>query len=333
MTHPLPPEAQLLGLITGYMLSQGAYVAAKFGIADQLKSGPKSADELAKSCGAHAPSLYRMLRMLASVGVFSEGEDGKFSATQVGELLQSGKMRDMAIMMAAPFHWRVYEDMLYSITTGKPAFDKVHGTPAFQWLSKKPEEAQIFDNAMTSFTMSLLPVISGACNLSGVKKLVDVGGGHGILLCHLLKANPGLQGVVYDMPHVIEGTKKRIAAEGLSSRCEAVGGSFFESVPTADAYIMKHIIHDWDDEKAGVILKHCRKSMSKDGRVILVEAVVPPGNTPSFDKVLDLEMLMIPSGKERTEKEFRELFKSAGLKLEKIIPTPSPVQILEARAV
>jgi hypothetical protein len=185
---------------------------------------------------------------------------------------------------------------------------------------------------MTSFTQSIIPAIVGGYDYSGIQTLADVGGGHGSLLCAILKANPKMKGIVFDQPQVVEGAKGRIDSEKLGMRCETVGGDFFKSVPAADGYIMKHIIHDWDDERARTILANCRKAMVKGGRVLLVEGIVPPGNVPSFDKLLDLEMLLFPAGKERTEKEFRELFDSAGLRLTKVIPLPAPVQIIEAMA-
>ena len=332
MSHDAPPQARMLGMIIGSFVSQALYVAAKLGIADLLGKGPKDSKELAAATATHAPSLYRLLRALGSVGVLSEDANGRFTLTPLGETLQVGKMREFAILMGAPFHWRVWEETLHAIQTGKPSFEKVHGQPAFEWLSKNPEPAQIFDGAMTSFTTSLLPAIVGAYDFSGIGKLVDVGGGHGALLCAVLKASPKTSGVIYDLPHVIEGARKRIADEKLEARCQIVNGDFFASVPPADAYLMKHIIHDWDDEKALTILKNCRKAMAKGGRVLLVEGVVPPGDAPSFDKLLDLEMLLFPAGRERTEAEFRELFRSADLELTKLIPTPSPVCLLEARA-
>jgi len=332
MDHELPPPARMLHLITGFFVTQAVYAAAKLGIADLLKAGPKDADELAKATGAHAPSLYRILRALASVGVFSEDAQKRFSSTPVGECLQAGKMKEFAVFMGEPWHWRVYEETLHSVMTGKQAFDKVYGVPPFEWLTKNPGPAASFDAAMTSFTTSIIPAIIEAAPLQGIRTLIDVGGGHGALIRAILKANPSMNGAVYDMPSVVAGAKGPIAADKLEGRCRAEGGDFFASVPAADAYILKHIIHDWNDERARTILRNCRKSLAPGGRVLLVEGVVPPGDAPSFDKLLDLEMLLIPGGKERTEAEFRALFESADLRLTRVIPTRSPVFILEAMA-
>ena len=332
MSHELPPPARMLNLTIGFYVSQALHVAAKLGIADLLKGGSKDSQELASVTGTHAPSLYRLLRALASVGVFSEDAAGKFSSTPLGAMLETGKMREFAVFMGEAWHWRVWEEALYSIETGKPAFEKVYGMPGWEWFSKNPGPAGTFDAAMTSFTQSIIPAVVSGYDFSGIRTLVDVGGGHGSLLCAILKANPILSGIVVDQSHVVEGAKKRIASEGLGSRAEAAGGDFFKSVPPADAYIMKHIIHDWDDEQARTILANCRKAMASGGRVILVEGVVPPGNAPSFDKLLDLEMLLFPAGRERTEREFRELLDAAGLRLTQVIPIPAPVQLIEAVA-
>jgi cyclopropane fatty-acyl-phospholipid synthase-like methyltransferase len=200
----------------------------------------------------------------------------------------------------------------------------------FPYFAQNAQAGKIFDKAMTSFTAGIVPAVLASYDFSSISKLVDVGGGHGILLAEILKAHPKMQGVVFDQPFVVEGAKSAIAAASISDRCEVAGGDFFESVASGgDAYIMKHIIHDWDEERALTILKNCHKAMSENGKLLLVEIVIPSGNEPSVGKLVDLEMLLIPGGCERTEAEYRELFTKAGFKLTKIIPTESPMSVIE----
>lgn len=333
-TQLLPPPVALMQMVTGYVISQAIYVAAKLGIADLLKDGPKSSDELAKVVGADARSLYRVLRSLSSVGVFAETSDKSFALTPLAELLRTdvpGSLHAMAVWMNEPFHWRVYEEMLESVKTGKLAFEHVFGMEPFPYFVENPEVAKIFDDAMTSFSIMTAPAVTAAYDFSSIKKLVDVAGGHGLLISSILKANPGVQGVLFDMPSVIEGAGRLIEEAGVADRCEKVAGDFFEAVTAGgDAYIMKHIIHDWDDERSLVILRNCHRAMTAGGKLLVVEVVIPPGNEPSFGKLMDIEMMLLPGGTERTEAEYRELFRAAGFELTRIVPTGSPVSVIEA---
>lgn len=331
--EPLPPPLVLMQLATGYIVSQALYVAAKLRIADHLKDGPRTSDELAQAVGADARFLYRVLRALASLGVFAEVEDGRFTLTPTAELLRTnvpGSLHAMVVWMNEPFHWRVYEETLEAVKTGKLAFEQVFGMEPFPYFVENPDVAKIFDNAMTSFSLMSAPAVTAAYDFSSIKKIVDVAGGHGLLISSILKANPDLRGVLFDMPTVIEGAGPLIEEAGVAARCEKVAGDFFESVPAGgDAYIMKHIIHDWDDERSLAILRNCHRAMTEGGKLLLVEVVLPPGNEPSFGKIMDIEMMLLPGGTERTEAEYKELFAKAGFQLTRVVPTASPVSLIE----
>lgn len=331
-----PPEVVLTQMITGSLGSQAVYVAAKLGIADLLAEGPKNVDELAAAADADAPSLYRVLRALASFGVFAEQDNKVFELTPTADLLRSDSprsLRDLAIFMGEDWHWKVWGQTLYSVRTGQAAWSKVHGQEVFPYFAANREAAKIFDRAMTSLSNLAINAVVAAYDFSGIETLVDVAGGHGRLLTAILEANPTVNGVLFDMPHVIEGAKENPGVEAAGSRCELKTGDFFVDVPKgADAYIMKHIIHDWDDERALQILRNIRRVMKNDGRVLLVEAVITPRNEQDFGKLLDIEMLVSPGGKERTAAEYDDLFAQAGLWLSRIVPTKSPYSVIEAVA-
>jgi len=330
----LPPEAVLPQMILGGLMQKSIWVAAKLGIADLLREKPQTAEELAAATNTDAPSLYRVLRLLASTGIFAENSDGKFNLTPIAELLRSdtpNSMRDYAIMMGEDWIWQAYGELMYSVKTGGIAHDKVQGMSSFEFFEKNEEVGKIFNRAMTNLSLLSAPAIVEAYDFSSINKLVDVAGGHGLLLAAILKANPHLQGVLFDLPFVIENAGELLESEGVAARTEKVSGDFFESVPAgADAYLMKHIIHDWNDERSVKILQNIYRAMNDDGKVLIVEMVVPVGNEPSPAKGLDLVMLTVEGGKERTEKEYRELLAAAGLRLSRVIPTRSPYSIVEA---
>jgi hypothetical protein len=332
--QPSSPQETINRLITGYWNTQALYVAAKLGIADLLASGPRSANDLAQATNVHAPSLYRLLRALASLGVFAEDGGGRFQLTPLAACLRSdvpGSQRTLAIMSGEE-QYRAWGELLYSIRTGKTAFDKVYGMPVFDFLSKNLEQARVFDAAMVGVHGRETAAMTEAYDFSGVAVLADIGGGNGSLLTTVLTKYPKMRGMLYDLPGVAERAKVNLQAAGLTERCQVLGGSFFESVPGgADAYLMRHIIHDWDDEKATLILRHVRRAMSDEGRLLLVEGVIAPGNDPSFGKLLDLTMLTIPGGKERTEEEYRMLFEAGGFKLTRIVPTRADVSVIEGK--
>jgi hypothetical protein len=321
-------------MLTGYWISQALYVAAKLGIADLLTPGPRSPEDLAQATKSHAPSLYRLLRALASVGVFAEDGQGRFSLTPLAECLRSdvpGSQRALAIMTGEE-HYRAWGELLYSVQTGQAAFDKLYGMPVFDFLSRNPEQAKVFDAAMVGVHGRETAAMLDAYDFAGIATLADIGGGNGSLLTTVLKRHPAMRGILFDLPGVTERARGNLQAAGLADRCRVIGGNFFESAPAgADAYLMRHIIHDWDDEKATQILQNVHRVMGKEGRLLVVEGVIPPGNEPSFGKLLDLTMLVIPGGKERTEEEYRQLFAAGGFHLTRVVPTKAEVSVVEGK--
>jgi SAM-dependent methyltransferase len=321
--------------ISGYKTTQAIYVVAKLGIADLLVGGPRTVADLAREAQVHERSLYRVLRMLASRGIFTEEADGRFALTPLAEPLRSDTLnsqRAFAIMMGEE-QFRAYGDLLYSVRTGKPAFDHIYGEPIFDYLGKHPESAKTFDAAMSSIHGRETQSILDAYDFSGIGELCDVGGGNGSVLIATLKRYPAMRGVLFDLPRVIERARPAIAAAGLADRCRLGAGNFFESIYAgADAYFFRHIIHDWDDEKSTSILKNCCSALKHGGKILVVESVVPPGNEPFFGKDLDLTMLVMPGGMERTEDEYRRLFAGAGLRLARIVRSPTEMCVLEAVA-
>lgn len=320
-------------MITGYWVSQAIYAAAKFGIADLLQDGARSVESLAEETGSNADALYRLLRALASVGVFAEGEPRHFSLTPLAEPLRSNDPHSQRAlsMMSGDEQFRAWAEIEYSIRTGDIAFDKVFGKPIFDYLGEHPEKAKIFDAAMVGVHGRESNAVAAAYDFSGVQKVADIGGGNGSQLAGLLRHNPSLRGLLFDLPHVVERAAGQIEADGLADRCECVAGSFFESIPAgADVYMMRHIIHDWDEDKVLTILRNCHQAMSEDSRLLIVESVIPPGNEPFGGKLLDLVMLLIPGGKERTEDEYRDLLTSAGFELTRVVPTETEISVIEA---
>jgi hypothetical protein len=236
--------------------------------------------------------------------------------------------------MTEPFHFRVYSEMLHSVATGQPAAEKVTGMPVFEYFAREPKLSAVFNNAMTSWSGPTVAAAIKAYDFGGIHVLVDVAGGHGHVLTSVLRHYPAMRGVLFELDHVIAGAAPLLAAAGVRDRVESVAGDFFKTVPPGgDAYIMKNIIHDWDDDRAILILKNIRTALGdrRDGKVVLLEAVIPPGNQPDFGKLIDLEMLLMPGGRERTADEFESLFSRAGFKLARIVPTESPLNVIEAR--
>ena len=329
----LPPEAFLTELAFGALMSQALYVAAKLGIADLLADEPQPVYKLAASTDTHERSLYRVLRSLSSIGIFQEVEPKVFALTRLAEPLRTdapGSVRNGVIFMGEEWHWRVWGNLLHSVRTGEAAWKQTHGAEVFDYFPKNPEQAEIFNRAMTDMSVITAPAVIEAYDFSGFKTIVDIAGGHGYLLAQILKANQNLSGILFDMPHVIAGAGEMLEREGVAARVEKVAGDFFASVPSADAYIMKHIIHDWDDERCIIILKNIGAAMKPGGKVLIVEVVVPEGNKPHYSKLLDLEMLASPGGIERTEKEYDALLAQAGLRLTRITATKTPFSIIEA---
>jgi hypothetical protein len=335
----LSSDAEAVQLVyqlgTGYMVSAALQVVLQLEIADRLAAGARPVSELAAETGVREDELYRVLRSLASVGVFDEQAPRRFALTPAGALLRKGPgtVRDMGIFLTSPTHFRVYAEMMHSVKTGQPAATKVLGKPVFEWLPEHPEFSALFNNAMTAFSANVAPAALKVYDFSGIDTLVDVAGGHGQLLTTVLAAYPRMKGVLFDLDHVIAGSRQIIDASGVSDRCRTETGDMFKAVPRGDAYIMKHIIHDWDDERATVILKNIRAAMTDPakGRVILLDSVLQAGNAPDLGKLIDLEMMMMPGGRERTADEFRTLFAGAGFELTRIERTESPLSVIEAR--
>jgi hypothetical protein len=330
-----PLSSAMLDLITGYWASQLVHVAAKLGLADLLKTGPRSPAELARSTGTDPRAVHRVLRALASVGVFTERKDGRFAMTPLAATLRSdrpGSMRAFAIMMVDDHYWQAWGDFLQSVKTGETAFDRVHGMRGFDYLGRHPEKARTFGEAMASISGAENPAVAAAYDFSKVGTLVDVGGSHGHLLAAILEANPKLKGVLFDLPHVLVQARDApyVGARAIAGRMDLVSGDFFESVPRgADAYIMKYILHDWDDDLCAKILANCRRAMASNGRVLVVDTVIPSGNDPHWGKLLDINMLVLTGGRERTRSQFAQLFGRAGLKFKRVIPTACPLSIVE----
>ncbi len=338
-TMPVRPiQADMLDLITGYWISCGVHAAARLSIADHLAAGPKTAEQLAAASKSHAPTLSRLLRMLAGAGVFRERDDGRFENTPLSETLRSdapGSMRGFAVMMVDGYNLHAWAGLTECVKTGNSAFERVFGMRAFEWFAKNPVQAKEFGESMTSISAMEVPAIAAAYDFSAFRKIVDVGGGHGSLMAAILAKTPGLRGVLYDRPEVVENARKDVGARssGISDRIELVAGSFFDSVPAgADACIMKYILHDWEDELCMKILANCRKSLGANGKVLVVDNVIPPGNDPQWGKKLDINMLVLTGGRERTEKDFAKLFEQSGFELSRVIPTACPLSIVEGVA-
>jgi hypothetical protein len=329
------PAQQVLQIATGYMASASLYTAITLNVADHLAAGPKDVSELARVTGANEDALFRVLRLLASLGVFAEAGPRRFALNPSADLLRKdvpGSLRGMAVFLPDPFHLRVYADLMESVMTGKPAVVTTFGMPVFEYLAKNPAYSKVFNDAMTAFSAPVVGAALEAYDFSGIGLLVDVAGGHGEVLMSILKKHPNVRGMLTDVGHVIDGAKPRIASAGLADRCQAVPCDFFAAVPEGgDAYIMKHIIHDWDDARATTILKNIAQAMgAKRGKVILLESVIAAGGAPDLGKFIDIEMLALPGGKERSADEFRALFAGAGFELTRIVPTKSPLSVVEA---
>jgi SAM-dependent methyltransferase len=325
----LPPRLALFQLVTSHYISRAIHVAARLNVADLLADGPRLVDNLATATGTHGPSLNRLLRLLASAGVFAETEIGTFALTPMGDCLRSGSpgsSRATALLFAGPL-MRAWDELHLAVQTGQPTFEKALGMDPFGYMAAHPEEAAVFNEAMTAVSTHTAKNVPVAYDFSSFKTVVDVGGGHGALLGAILQANPDVRGILLELAHVAEGAKKPIADSGLDTRCEIVAGDFFKSVPSgADAYILKSVIHDWDDARSVTILQNCHRAMSPTGKLLLVELVLPArvDHSPraQIGTGSDVNMLVNAGGRERTDAEFAALFAAAGFKLTRIIPVP-----------
>jgi hypothetical protein len=323
----------LLQMLTGYWMSQAIYVAAKLRIADHVAAGAAAPKDLADATHTDAPSLQRLMRALASVGVFSEATPEQFGLTPLSALLLSGttdSMRALAIMYNEE-QYRAWGDLVFSIRTGKPAFEHMFGTGVFEYFRDNPEPARTFNEAMTAWTNQVAEAVVGAYDFSSFSTVVDVGGGHGTLLAAILRNNQATRGILFDLPHVVAAAEEHLTAAGVLDRSTLIGGDFFDAVPVGgDAYVLAQILHDWDDERCVTILRRCRAALRDGGKLLIVELVLPQGNEPFFGKWLDLHMLVMASGRERTAAEYEQLLQAAEFEQTHILPTSAGASIVEA---
>lgn len=329
---------QVTQLAVGHIRSSALNVAVTLRLADRIASGVTGVHDLARDTGVDPDALYRVLRLLASSGIFAETDARVFALTPAAEALRTdaaSSLHGLVAWLTDPFHHRVYADAMYAVITGRPAVERTAGVPIFEHFARTPTLSAIFNNAMTAFSAQVIPALLDAYDFSGIQTLVDVGGGHGHVLASILQRYPAMRGVLFDVSHVVAGAEPLLAGAGVDDRCRRVSGDFFRTaLPAADAYVLKHIVHDWDDEEALVILGNVRKALRRSGggRLLLFETVVGEGNEPDFGKLLDVEMLMMTSGRERTADDFRALVTAAGFELTRIVATQSPLSIVEAKA-
>ncbi|MGH7289588.1 MAG: methyltransferase, partial [Myxococcota bacterium] len=328
----------LYQLAIGHYVSRALYLAAKLGLADLLRDGPRDAAQLASASQTHAPSLARVLRLLASVGVFREAADGVFALDELGQMLRadsSGSMRASVMLFAGIGIQDSWKELEYCVRTGEPAFKKADpDADPFTTLAADPEAAALFDKAMATFAPATAAAVAASYDFSVFAKVADVGGGNGALLIGILRANPRLRGLLFDQLHVAARAKENVDTAGMSDRLEIAGGSFFEKIPSgADAYLLKHVIHDWNDARATEILSQVRAAMKRDGKLLIVEGVYPPAIDRSLESrgaaANDVNMLVCTGGRQRSEQEFRDLYAAAGFRLTRIVPTPARVAVIE----
>jgi hypothetical protein len=330
-----PPYTQVIQMGMSYWVSRALYAAAKLGLADKLAGGPRSAAELAKETGTLSSALHRLMRLLAGLGILKTEPDGqRFALTPLGEAMKSdapGAARATLLSLAGPIFWQAFGEYMYSLETGKTAFEKVFGMPAFDYLARHPEDAANFTQAMIGVHGEEPAAVAAAYDFSGFGTVVDVGGASGNMLVAILSRYPGPRGVLFDLPHVVRDAPEFFRARGVGDRIRVEGGSFFELVPAGgDAYVLSHVIHDWSEEQCLTILGHCRKAMKPDAKLLIIEMVLPTGDEMHPGKLLDLTMLVLPGGQERTEAEYAALLDKAGFRLTRVVPTQSAANVVEA---
>ncbi|MGZ4325042.1 MAG: methyltransferase [Solirubrobacteraceae bacterium] len=321
---------RMVDLLNGYQVSAAIGAIARLGVADCLSAGPAPLDEVAARVGADAHSLGRVVRLLADVGIFEQLDGGRVGLTALGGMLRDGvpgSARRGAIVVSEEWHWRAYGHFAHTLLTGEPGFRQAHGCGFWEYLERHPQASGLISDSMSAAASFIAAAFVRSYDFGGIDQLVDVGGGHGMLMRAVLDAHPQLQGAVLDLPGVIEGTRARLADWGLTDRCEAIAGDFFEAVPAGgDAYVLSWILHDWDDQSAVRILANCHAAMGDAGRLLAIELVVPSGEqqaSPDVDwlvKTTDVEMLAVVGGRERTAAEYGELYTSAGFQLTRIVP-------------
>lgn len=330
----VPGNVALLDIAHGSWATQTLYVAAKLNIADQLADGPLTSAEVARKVGADPDATFRLMRALAAKSVLKQRRDGRFALSALGQALRSdvhGSMRDFILMIGCPEHWQLWGSLLHSVRTGQPATDMLRGMPFFSYLDTNPEYAEVFNKAMTGFSELSTDAVVAAYDFKPFRIIVDVGGGHGRLLGAILGSTRMTHGILYDLPSVVDGAGPTLTAAGVSDRCTTVGGSFLNSVPEGgDAYVLKSVIHDWGDDDSVRILRNVRDAISANGKLLLVEMVLPEQVSPHFGMMLDLEMLINVGGRERTRADFTHVLAKAGFKLTNVVDTVSPLSVIEA---
>jgi SAM-dependent methyltransferase len=327
-----PPQLHVFELLDGHKVTQCLCVAMRLGIADQLNNGPKACSDLARVLNVNADALYRVMRLLASKQIFKELPDRRFELTPAAALLRIGGKNSLrALAGLIDQNWPTWEHLIDSVRTGQPMFEKVFGMPIFDYYAKHPEKSELFDQAMAESSRPLAKAIVTSYAFSGIDRLVDIGGGDGSLLSAILRAHPRMTATLFEGPWVAGRARRSIAAAGLGDRCEVVAGDFFASVPAGgDAYLLKHILHDWNDERALTLLESCHRAMKPGARLLIAELIIPPGNEPFVGKELDIQMLIATGGRERTKEEYEALLHQAGFKLRRVVPTPFVVCVIEA---
>jgi len=325
---------QLHRLVTGYQVSQAVHVAATLGLSDLLADGPRSVAKLAEASGADAPSLARLMRALTEVGLYVSVGDGSYANTELGDAFRADAPRSVAgwaRYVGRPWHWQAYASLEHSIRTGEDAFSTVHGESLWDYLSEHPDAQQDFDHAMSALSRAVAMDVVEAYDFGRFATVVDVGGGRGMLLAAVLRRYPSVDGVLFDQPDVVAGAPPVLSAAGVSQRCRVVGGSFFVSIPDgADAYLLKFVIHDWQDAESVAILRTCRRSMPAHGRLLLVEQLLDESPDPVRTALSDLTMLVMAGGQERTTEQYRSLLAAAGFDLVRTVPSGTSVSIIEA---
>lgn len=328
----IPPEAQLAEMLSGLWLWWMLYVVAERGVADLLADGPQTSVELAQAAGLHEPSLYRLLRSLTGFGVFTEESPRRFALTPLSSTLKTGDpSAGRELVLTQQWVSRAVAELPRVVASGETGMQLAFGMPVFEYLTQHPQESADFNRTMIAFAAAELPAVAEAYDFSGVHRIVDVGGGTGALLATVLGRYPLVSGVLFDRPSVIDEAHATLTEHGVTERCEVVGGDFFEStLPSGDVYLMSHIVHDWDDDRCVAILRNCRKTIDPEGRLLLIEMVLPPGDEPHPAKMFDMYMLVLSAGMERTAEEYGELLHRGGFRLTRIVPTQSAVSVIEA---
>jgi hypothetical protein len=330
----VPPEAGLLELASGFMATHAIYAAARLGIADVLVTGPRSATEIAADVGSDPDATYRLLRACATFGVFVEDSDGRFGLTPLADCLRSGtpdSMLPVILMLGDPHYQQPWGYLADTVETGRPGAEAAFGISMWDYLDQQPEFAATFNDAMTRLTALDWPTIEAAYDFTRFPTIADLGGGHGHLLALMLGAAPAAKGVLLERETVVADAERQLRQAGVLSRCRIETGSFFDTAPSdADLYVLRRVIHDFDDEQAVAILSNVRRHMPGGATLLLQESVVPPGNTPHFAKALDLDMMIFVGGRERTERQFDALLDRAGLHVTRVIPTISTISLIEA---